>query len=88
MENFKEGGSISRPPLLDRSNYSYWKAKMTAFLLSIDTKTWKVVKPEADWTREENQASLSNHKDLRNLINTCIVAKISCETLETTYAGT
>ncbi|GAA0187139.1 hypothetical protein LIER_34427 [Lithospermum erythrorhizon] len=43
MEGFKEGRSITRPPLLDGSNYSYWKAKMTAFLRSIDTKTWKDV---------------------------------------------
>ncbi|GAA0172400.1 hypothetical protein LIER_26236 [Lithospermum erythrorhizon] len=43
MECFKKGGSITRPPLLDGLNYSYWKAKVTAFLRSIDTKTWKVV---------------------------------------------
>ncbi|GAA0169309.1 hypothetical protein LIER_23827 [Lithospermum erythrorhizon] len=48
MEGFKEEASISRPPLLDDSNYAYWKAKMTAFLRSIDSKTSKSVK--AGWT--------------------------------------
>ncbi|GAA0165522.1 hypothetical protein LIER_20907 [Lithospermum erythrorhizon] len=39
----KEGGSIMRPPLLDRKNCPFWKARMTTFLKSVDTKTWKVV---------------------------------------------
>ncbi|GAA0175500.1 hypothetical protein LIER_41925 [Lithospermum erythrorhizon] len=43
MEGIKEGGSISHPPLLDRINYLYWKAKLIAFLKFVDTKTWKVV---------------------------------------------
>ncbi|GAA0148467.1 hypothetical protein LIER_44086 [Lithospermum erythrorhizon] len=43
MEGAKEGSSISRPPLLDGTNYPYWKAKMTGFLRSIDTKRWKTV---------------------------------------------
>ena len=42
MDN-KEGGSINRPPVLDGTNYDYWKAKMTAFLRSIDNKTWKSI---------------------------------------------
>ncbi|MCH92222.1 gag-pol polyprotein, partial [Trifolium medium] len=39
----KEGGFVNRPPLLDGSNYDYWKSRMTAFLKSIDSKTWKTV---------------------------------------------
>lgn len=42
MDN-KEGGSINRPPILDGSNYDYWKVRMIAFLKSIDIKTWKAV---------------------------------------------
>src|ERR1044072_2274068 len=42
MDN-KEGGSVNRPPLLDRTNYDYWKARMTAFLRAIDNKTWKAI---------------------------------------------
>jgi len=30
-------------PLLDGSNYDYWKLRMSAFLKSIDSKTWKAV---------------------------------------------
>ena len=32
-----EGGSVSRPPLLDGTNYDYWKARMMAFLRSMDS---------------------------------------------------
>lgn len=34
---------VNRPPLLDGSNYDYWKSRMSAFLKSIDSKTWKAV---------------------------------------------
>jgi len=39
----KEGGFVNRPPLLDGSNYDYWKSRMSTFLKSIDNKTWKAV---------------------------------------------
>jgi uncharacterized protein (UPF0335 family) len=39
----KEGGFVNRPPLLDGTNYDYWKSRITAYLKSIDSKTWKVV---------------------------------------------
>jgi len=39
----KEGGLVNRPPLLDGTNYDYRKSRMSAYLKSIDSKTWKVV---------------------------------------------
>ncbi|CAJ2662359.1 unnamed protein product [Trifolium pratense] len=40
----KEGGTVSKPPLLTGpENYDYWKARMMAFLKSIDSRTWKAV---------------------------------------------
>jgi len=39
----KESGFVNRPPLLDSSNYDYWKSRISAFLKSIDRKTWKAV---------------------------------------------
>jgi len=38
-----EGVSSSRPPILDGTNYDYWKARMVAFLKSMDNKTWKAI---------------------------------------------
>src|ERR1051325_7227326 len=37
----KEGGFGSRPPILDGSNYDYWKPRMVAFLKSLDNKAWR-----------------------------------------------
>ncbi|GAA0183092.1 hypothetical protein LIER_30567 [Lithospermum erythrorhizon] len=48
MERFRKGGSITRPPVLDGTNYAYWEARMTAFLKSLDMKTWKYVR--VGWT--------------------------------------
>jgi len=39
----KEGGFVNRPPLLDGTNYDYWKSRMSVYLKSIDRKTWKAV---------------------------------------------
>ncbi|GAU51225.1 hypothetical protein TSUD_412310 [Trifolium subterraneum] len=39
----REGGYVTRPPLLDDSNYDIWKARMIAFLKSMDNRTWKAV---------------------------------------------
>src|ERR1044072_8702930 len=70
MDN-KEGGSINRPPILDGTNYDYWKDRMTAFLRSIDNKTWKsIVKgwtPPVNKTTSENSSAttieLKNEED-------------------------
>src|SRR3954468_16986978 len=38
----KEGGGfVTRPPILDGSNYDYWKPRMVAFLKSLDSKAWR-----------------------------------------------
>ncbi|CAM8999026.1 unnamed protein product [Rhodiola kirilowii] len=39
----KEGQSITRPPLLDGSNFATWKPVMRSFLKSLDEKAWKAV---------------------------------------------
>ncbi|KAG9458846.1 hypothetical protein H6P81_003354 [Aristolochia fimbriata] len=43
----KEGAANSRPPLLDGSNYSYWKAKMQIYIKAQDEKAWKTI--EKGW---------------------------------------
>ncbi|GAA0142651.1 hypothetical protein LIER_03497 [Lithospermum erythrorhizon] len=64
MEGFREGGSTTRSPVLDGTNYAYWKARMTTFLKSMDTKTWKDVR--AGWTTPtvtNNDVTTVNPKD-------------------------
>ncbi|XP_060973891.1 uncharacterized protein LOC133039102 [Cannabis sativa] len=43
MEMFREGGSTSRPPMLEGANYPYWKTKMRAFLKAVDERVWMAV---------------------------------------------
>ncbi|CAM8899901.1 unnamed protein product [Rhodiola kirilowii] len=38
-----EGQSITRPPLLEGSNYATWKPVMRSFLKSLDEKAWRAV---------------------------------------------
>ena len=38
-----EGEFISRPPLLDETNYSYWKTRMRAFIQASDVRAWRSI---------------------------------------------
>ena len=38
-----EGGFINRPPILDGTNYDYWKVRMVAFIKYVDSKVWKAM---------------------------------------------
>ncbi|XP_060972451.1 uncharacterized protein LOC133038346 [Cannabis sativa] len=56
MEMFREGGSTSRPPMLEGANYPYWKTKMRAFLRVVDERVWMSI--EGGWwkpTMMENE---------------------------------
>jgi len=39
----KIGEFVNRPPLLDGTKYDYFKSRMSAYLKSIDNKTWKAM---------------------------------------------
>ncbi|XP_024018312.1 uncharacterized protein LOC112090655 [Morus notabilis] len=43
MDFLKEGGSVTCPPLLDGLNYSYWNARMMAFIKAQDEKAWRAI---------------------------------------------
>ncbi|PNY13324.1 gag-protease polyprotein [Trifolium pratense] len=77
----KEGGYVSRPPLLDGSNYDYWKSRM-------EDKT-----PAEDITALGNSKALNAlfsgvDQHMFKLIKKCIVAKEAWEILKTTHEGT
>ncbi|KAM6576624.1 hypothetical protein CsatB_028461 [Cannabis sativa] len=56
MEMFREGGSTSRPLMLEGANYPYWKTKMRAFLRAVDERVWMSIE-EGWWkpTMMENE---------------------------------
>ncbi|XP_050935670.1 uncharacterized protein LOC103502061 [Cucumis melo] len=43
VDSLREGSSTTRPPVLDGANYAYWKARIIAFIKSIDSKCWKAM---------------------------------------------
>lgn len=43
MDFNRERTFTNKPPLLDRTNYPYWKVKMIAFLRAIDDQVWDIV---------------------------------------------
>ncbi|KAK2363199.1 gag-protease polyprotein [Trifolium repens] len=62
----RNGGSINRPPVLDGSNYDYWKARMIAFIKSMDQKAWKAI--VTGWNRpivtaEDGSSILKGERD-------------------------
>ncbi|KAG9442556.1 hypothetical protein H6P81_018410 [Aristolochia fimbriata] len=42
-DTIKDGGSSTRQPLLEGTNYPYWKARMTAYIKNIDEDAWLTV---------------------------------------------
>ncbi|KAI3444057.1 hypothetical protein Pfo_000722 [Paulownia fortunei] len=76
MNILREGGSILHPLLLEGSNYSYWKARMRAFIKSVDEKAWKSVvsgwqHPVAEdlWTILDNEFASCNSKALHAIFS-------------------
>ena len=43
MDMFREGGSTTRPPMLEGANYPYWKTKMRAFLKAVVERVWMAI---------------------------------------------
>ncbi|KAH9779116.1 hypothetical protein KPL71_007601 [Citrus sinensis] len=39
----RDGGSLARPPVLDGTNYAYWKQIMEIYLTAIDERVWQCV---------------------------------------------
>ena len=80
-----------------------WKAVIKGWehpkMLDAEGKPTDELKPEEDWTKEEDELALGNSKALNalfngvdknifRLINTCTVAKDAWEILKTTHEGT
>ena len=40
--SLSEGQSTNRPPFFNRSNYTYWKARMKIFIQALDYNMWSI----------------------------------------------
>ncbi|XP_062073656.1 uncharacterized protein LOC133777911 [Humulus lupulus] len=81
----RKGGSITRPPLLNDSNYPYWKVMIRAFIKSQEEKVWRSIlsgwtppsesddvtklKSELNWTDAKDKLSSYNNKALHAILN-------------------
>ncbi|XP_062100847.1 uncharacterized protein LOC133806773 [Humulus lupulus] len=83
MDCFKEGGSTTRPPMLDGTNYACWKARMRAFLKAMDEHVWSAVVD--GWTPPTiKDVFVSQMKAIEN----CEIAKDAWDKLQTINEGT
>ena len=71
------GQSLIVPPLFEGTNYAYWKARMKAFLQSLDKKVWRALeicwtKPKeapTDWDDAKINAANFNSRALNTLFS-------------------
>ena len=58
MSFFAKGSSITQTPLLNDTNYPYWKVRMRAFIKSQDERDWRSIlsgwTPPTDKDKEGN----------------------------------
>ena len=63
MSFFAKGSSITRPPLLNDTNYPYWNVRMRAFFKSQYLRAWKSIRsgwtPPTDKDKEGNTFQVS-----------------------------
>ena len=70
-----EGHSITRPPLFNGSDYTYWKTRMRIFLISMDFELWTIVEnefqksslPMSKWNESEKKVFALNAKAMNAL---------------------
>ncbi|XP_062103341.1 uncharacterized protein LOC133814391 [Humulus lupulus] len=82
MSFFAEGTSITRPPLLNDTNYPYWKVRMRAFIKSQDERAWRSIL--SSWTPPIEKYD----KGFIKLISSCEFAKEAWQIPQTRFEGT
>ncbi|KAG9453915.1 hypothetical protein H6P81_006819 [Aristolochia fimbriata] len=86
-DTIKDGGSSTRPPLLEGTNYPYWKARMTAYIKSIDEDAWLTVLE--GWSRPtielEGKTLDKQQKNWTDEENKC--SNLNSKTLNAIFCG-
>ena len=71
----QEGHSITRSPIFNGMDYTYWKTRMRIFLISMDFELWNIVEnefskyslPMIDWNELEKKTFALNAKAMNAL---------------------
>ncbi|XP_062114816.1 uncharacterized protein LOC133827603 [Humulus lupulus] len=89
---FKQGGSTTRTPMLDGTNYACWKARMRAFLKAMDERVWSVVvdgwTPPTIKDGEDTKQKPVSEWTTAEAITNCEIAKDAWDKLQTKNEGT
>ena len=75
FDDNQEGHSITRPPMFNGMNYTYWKNRMRIFLISMDFELWNIMEnsfqksslPMNDWNELEKKTFSFNGKAMNAL---------------------
>ena len=91
----QEGHLITRPPMFNGIDYTYWKTRMRIFLISMDLKLWNLMEngfqksslPMNNWNELEKKTFSLNAKAMNALFYALEKNKFNlistCETLLT-----
>jgi len=83
--NHIEGLCTTRPPLLNGSNYDYWKNRMKIFLISNDLKYWMFLQNPYTPPKEDELDSLTRPKMKEIEMNSKIMNILYCGLNEGEY---
>ena len=80
----EHGYSLVIPPHFDGNNYAYWKARMKAFLKSIDEKVWNSVEqrweksttPVSEWQTSQKEGAAFNSKTVNAIFKAISMEEI------------
>ncbi|XP_073159007.1 uncharacterized protein [Henckelia pumila] len=91
MDSGREGGSMKKPPLLDGINYPFCKARMKAFIKSVDEKSLRSI--VIGWTPPMEKVGDKKEIKLKKKKTSGLQMKNDLEwdswnILETAYEGT
>jgi len=69
-----QDGSINKAPILDGTNFAFWKVRMRIYLMSLGADVWEIVetgytKPALVVTRDEKSAFTFNAKAMNAILS-------------------
>ena len=74
VDMFREGHSITKPPMLDNFIFTQWKARMKAFIMAHDMEGWimickglNVPTNEEEWNEKHLKQIQANSKAMNTL---------------------
>ncbi|GJY12552.1 hypothetical protein Tco_0381861 [Tanacetum coccineum] len=72
QENYIEGCSMQRPPLLEQNGFSFWKARFETYVKSKEIDVWQVIQNgDFYYEVEDFKTKLMKETPYELLVRTC-----------------